>query len=126
MQLEKAHKILEFCAKSFQIPQDEIPVLSPRDLSLVDKNAKGAFTVEQGVLPVIYLDLDYSDVAWTITHEFVHFLQWFRGDLTVNGNILLYKNQDNSGIPYYSRPEEKEAREIGESLWRSWNRQNRG
>ena len=126
MKLEQAQKILKFCAKSSKISPNNLPVLTSVRFELIEQNAKGAFWINKKGNPVIYLDLNYFDIPWVICHEWVHFLQWLRGDLTVKGNLLYYKNQDTSGLPYYSRPEEKEAREVGEDLWKKWNRINRG
>ena len=126
MELEQAKEIISFCAKSSKFPLEKFPILTDFRFESIEHNAKGAFWIDKKGNPVIYIDLNFSDPAWVITHEFIHFLQWFRGDLTVKGNMLFYKNVDTSGLPYYSRPEEKEAREAGETLWRAWNRQNRG
>ena len=128
MELEQAKEIISFCAKSSKFPLEKFPILTDFRFESIEHNAKGAFWIDKKGNPVIYLDLNYSDVAWVITHEWVHFLQWFRGDLRfdLETGEAFYLGRNIKDLPYYSRPEEKEAREAGEILWRAWNRQNRG
>lgn len=125
-----AVEILKFCGERFNLDYKKLPdlqILSGESMARQCGNAsvEGGFTLWPVTnSPVILVSQKTDDLAWVITHEFVHFLQYLAGDLVFSEkeNCAFFKGKKTTDLPYYSRPEERDARERGGEIWRLWNR----
>ena len=64
-----------------------------------------------------------EDIIRSIFHELVHVRQTDDGDLSLDGNSwkgFLYRTKERE-VDYDHLPWEKEAAELEETMWRTWN-----
>ena len=64
-----------------------------------------------------------EDIIRSIFHELVHVRQTDDGDLSLDGNSwkgFLYRTKEME-VDYDHLPWEKEAAELEETMWRTWN-----
>lgn len=123
-------EILLFCARETGVDRRKLPQIRVEKFTDrfvaggVEYNQDGALGITNFGNLVLSVSPNPSDLAWVVTHEFAHFLQYLAGDLTFNipEKKAFYKGQEAGVGPYLSRPEERDARARGEDLLIRWNR----